>query len=182
MKRVEPHLSLLFGKLRIDLNGCPTSPMRNFSYVHDIIEFSCFSLGRISEVVAPLQESNLSIADICDHTGFKRTTIWEAQKLQKRPVKTPNAVPYDRWRKGHKRTGARPTYGFCFLLGEVVPESKEYPTLLLIYKLWNCDESTMSILKSLEERDLKSRTGKEWSYGVIKSIINRFEADVIVLR
>ncbi|AHI06560.1 hypothetical protein BDW_10300 [Bdellovibrio bacteriovorus W] len=182
MRATGSDLSLLFGKLRIDLNGCPTSPMRNFSQVHDIIEFSCFSLSRISEEIASFENINLSLSEISNHTSLKRTTIWKAKKLQKRPIRVSNAVPYDRWRKGHKRTGARPPYGFCFLLGEVVPEPKEYPTLLLLHKLWNNDESRMSILNKLEERGLKSRTGKAWSYGVIKSIIKRFEADAIVLR
>ncbi|AHI06565.1 hypothetical protein BDW_10325 [Bdellovibrio bacteriovorus W] len=156
--------------------------MRNFTYIHDIIKFSCLSLSRISEIVAPLQEANLSIAEISDSTGFKKTMIWESLKLQQKPKEALKIVLYDRWRKGHQRTGARPPYGFCFLLGEVVPEPKEYPTLLLLHKLWNNNESIMSILKRLEVRGLKSRTGKAWSYGVIQSIIKRFEAEAIVLR
>lgn len=40
----------------------------------------------------------------------------------------------------------------------------------------------MSILAALSDRGLKSRTGKEWSYGVIKAIVKRIDSDAIVLR
>lgn len=40
----------------------------------------------------------------------------------------------------------------------------------------------MAILKVLEERGLKSRTGRIWSYGVIKAIVNRIDVGAIVLR
>lgn len=61
-------------------------PAQCATFLMCMIEFSYFSSSQISEIVAPLQEGNLSIADISDHTGFKKTTIWEAQKLQKRPA------------------------------------------------------------------------------------------------
>lgn len=38
----------------------------------------------------------------------------------------------------------------------------------------------MSILAHLKDRGAKSRTGREWSYGIIRTIIERFEAKAIV--
>jgi len=40
----------------------------------------------------------------------------------------------------------------------------------------------MSILAALSERGLRSRTGKDWSYGVIKAIVRRIDSGAIVLR
>lgn len=40
----------------------------------------------------------------------------------------------------------------------------------------------MSILAALSERSLKSRTGKDWSYGVIRMIVRRIDSSAIVLR
>ncbi len=124
----------------------------------------------------------MSLVEIALETGFKKTTIWEAIKLHKPVREVRPAVSYERWRKGHQRTGARPPYGFCFLLGEVVPEPKEYATLMAIYRLWNSDHSITSILARLEAQGSKSRTGKKWSYGVIRVIVERIEAEAIVLQ
>lgn len=40
----------------------------------------------------------------------------------------------------------------------------------------------MSILAALSDKSLKSRTGREWSYGVIKAIVKRIDSGAIVLR
>ncbi|ASD63024.1 hypothetical protein B9G79_05295 [Bdellovibrio bacteriovorus] len=61
-------------------------------------------------------------------------------------------------------------------------DPKEYPTLLLIHNLWTRGSDIMSIFSALSDRGLKSRTGKEWSYGVIKSIGQRIESGAIVLQ
>ncbi len=124
----------------------------------------------------------MSITDIEQQTGLKRTSIWKALKAHDQSLPSKQTVPYARWRKGHKRTGARPPYGFCFLQGELVRDPKEYPTLLLIHNLWTRGSDIMSILSALSDRGLKSRTGKEWSYGVIKSIGQRIESGAIVLQ
>lgn len=163
-------------------NGCPASPTRKKSDIHDIIEFFELSQDRIYEISAPLYQKGLSVTEIAEQTGLKRTTIWQALKTHQDPFNPKPSVPYKRWRKGHKRTGARPPYGFCFLQGEVVRDSKEYPTLLLIHGLWTRGSKIMSILAALSERNLKSRTGREWSYGVIKAIVQRIDSGAIVLR
>lgn len=156
--------------------------MRKFPYPHDITEFFQNFQDRIIEIIAPLQQRNLSISEIADQTGLKRTAVWAALKEQQKDLTSKEPVPYARWRKGHKRTGARPPYGFCLLQGEVVRDPKEYPTLLLIHNLWTRGNDIMSILSALSDRGLKSRTNKEWSYGVIKSIGQRIESGAIVLQ
>ena len=162
------------------LNGCPASQSRRKSIIHDIIEFFEISQGYIYDVSAPLYRDGLSITEIAEQTGLKRTAIWKALKAHQEDLHPKKAVPYERWRKGHKRTGARPPYGFCFLQGEVVREPKEYPTLLVIYKLWTQGGSIMSILGALTSKGMKSRTGKDWSYGVIKSIVRRIDSGAII--
>lgn len=156
--------------------------MRKFAYPHDIIEFFQTCQSRIYEIIAPLQQRNLSISEIADQTGLKRTAIWAALKDQQKDLNSKELVPYARWRKGHRRTGARPPYGFCLIQGEVERDPKEYPTLLLIHNLWTRGSEIMSILGALRTKNLKSRTGREWSYGVIKAIGKRFDSGAIVLR
>jgi hypothetical protein len=120
--------------------------LRKFCYPHDIIENYCTPQVRIIEIIAPLYKENLSITEIAERTGFKRTMVWETLKQHEKELKSQRVVPYERWRKGHKKTGVRPPYGFCFLQGEVVRDPKEYPTLLLMHNLWTRGSGNMSIL------------------------------------
>ncbi|MGZ3772710.1 MAG: helix-turn-helix domain-containing protein [Pseudobdellovibrionaceae bacterium] len=156
--------------------------MRNFRYPHDIIENCCRPQARIIEILAPLFKQNLSVTEIAEQTGIKRTTVWETLKHYEKELRVHCVIPYERWRKGHKRTGARPPYGFCFLQGEVVRDPKEYPTLLLIHNLWTRGSEIMSIVASLSDKKIKSRTGKEWSYGVIKAIGKRFDSGAVAFQ
>ena len=168
--------------MRIGEIGCPRRLISNNCSAHDIIEFFQKSEPRIIDIIAPLHTEGLSIADIERQTGLKRTSIWKALKAHEQSLSPKKSVPCARWRKGHKRTGARPPYGFCFLQGELVRDPKEYPTLLLVNNLWTRGSDIMSILSTLSDRGLKSRTGKEWTYGVIKSIVQRMESGAIVLQ
>lgn len=118
----------------------------------------------------------MSITDISARTGIKRHTVWRTIKRLKKEADSEVSVLYDRWRKGKKRTGARPPFGFCILEGELVRDPKEYPTLLLIFSLWTKGTSVTSIVNLLEEKGLRSRTGKEWSYRVVQSITKRIDS------
>lgn len=175
-------LSLSFANLRDGKNGCEITSTRNKSIAHDIIEvFENRQLG-ICEISVPLYLEGLSITDIALRTGFKRTSIWKALKTYRDGLQPKKEVPYARWRQGHRRTGARPPFGFSLLEGEVVRDPKEYPTLLLIHKLWTTGSAIMSILQALSDKKLKSRTGRDWSYGVIKSIGKRIDAKDLVMK
>ncbi|QDK44635.1 hypothetical protein DOM22_05395 [Bdellovibrio sp. ZAP7] len=123
----------------------------------------------------------MSITDISARTGIKRHTVWKTLKQLKKESSSEVSVPYDRWRKGKKRTGARPPFGFCILEGELVRDPKEYPTLLLIFSLWTKGTSVTSIVNLLGEKGLRSRTGKQWSYRVVQSITERIESKELVM-
>ncbi len=118
----------------------------------------------------------MSITDISARTGIKRYTVWKTIKRIKKESDSEVSVPYDRWRKGKRRTGARPPFGFCILGGELVRDPKEYPTLLLIFNLWTKGMSVTSIVNLLGEKGLRSRTDKEWSYRVVQSITKRIDS------
>lgn len=149
--------------------------MGNYSSSLDFIEFFTKTSTSIYEIVGPLYKKGLSITDISEQTGLKRNSIWNALQSYKQELRTPNSVPFTRWRKGRGKMGARPPYGFCYFEGEVIKDPKEYPTLLLIQNLWKQGTSISSIMMKLGERGSRSRsrTNKTWSYNVIKSIIRR---------
>ncbi|WP_168196564.1 helix-turn-helix domain-containing protein [Bdellovibrio sp. ZAP7] len=157
-------------------NGCPTPSLsRNWPPL-DIIKFFRKDSPLISDEIAVLYCQGMSITDISARTGIKRHTVWKTIKRLKKESNSEVSVPYDRWRKGKKRTGARPPFGFCILEGELVRDPKEYPTLLLIFDLWSKGMSVTSIVNLLGEKGLRSRTGKEWSYRVVQSITKRIDA------
>ena len=133
--------------------------------------------------MAPLYKQGLSITDIADQTGLKRTSIWSSLRAHKEVLRSQAPVPFDRWRKRTGKVNARPPYGFSFFQGEIIKDPKEYPILQLIQSLWKQGMSISSIMLKLCERGSKSRMNKPWSYNVIKSIIKRSKtgsADTLV--
>lgn len=72
------------------------------------------------------------------------------------------------------KQGARPYYGFTYLEGEIVKDPKEYPTLLLIHDLWKEGKANYQIVRELRARELRSRTGRIWSWAAIQIIVHRF--------
>jgi len=81
----------------------------------------------------------------------------------------------------HKRgkQGARPYYGFCYFDGEIVKDPREYPTLALIHILWTNKQTIHQIVKELNRRKLKSRTGRKWSWAAVSNIVKRFSSGLV---
>lgn len=153
--------------------GCPKPPTSNETPPLDFIEFLPKTSTSIYEIVAPLYKKGLSITDIADQTGLKRTSIWSSLRAHKEELRAQAPVPFDRWRKRTGKVNARPPYGFSFFQGEIIKDPKEYPILQLIQNLRKQGLSISSIMLKLNERGSKSRMNKLWSYNVIKSIIKR---------
>ena len=145
----------------------------------DIIKHFAKSSEGLFEEIGPLYEKGLSITDIAKQTGFKRPAVWRELKKHLKDLRAQDPIPFERWRKGRGKTRARPPYGFCYLQGAVVKCPTEYPTLLLIRKLWSLDVSITAIVDKLAEKKIKSRTGKTWSYNVIKTIVRRRDVGVV---
>ena len=127
------------------------------------------------EIVGPLYRQGLSISDIEAQTGLKRHSIWKCLQKHKQDLRPQNPVPFERWRQGHGKMNARPPFGFCYFQGQVIKDPKEYPTLQLIQSLWKQGTSISSIVRKLDEKRIKSRMKKPWSYNVVKSIIGRLQ-------
>jgi len=75
------------------------------------------------------------------------------------------------------RTLGRPPFGFTYdCLGQLVPDSKTHATLKWILELhYNKRMNPHRITKMLNEKGLKSQTGKEFSRNVVCEIIKRDE-------
>lgn len=154
-------------------SGWGNRQTRNLKQPLVFIEFRVDSSRGIYDEIAPLYDQGLSISDIADQTGFGRTAIWKTLKTHGIDLRPQTPVTFERWRQGRGKTRARPPYGFCYFQGEVIKDPKEYPVLQLILNLKALGESLGGIQRTLEKKKLRSRTGKPWSYNVIKAVASR---------
>jgi hypothetical protein len=160
-------------------SGCRNPKTGNVWQPLDTIQFQPKRSISIIDEIRPLYSRGLSVTDISEQTGYGRTAIWKCLKAELNDLRPQGPISFDRWRKGRGKTRARPPYGFCYFQGEVIKSPTEYPTLLLIQSLKKRETSISTILDSLASKKLKSRTGKPWSYNVIKSILRRFDDGTI---
>ncbi|RYZ77852.1 MAG: hypothetical protein EOP05_00010 [Proteobacteria bacterium] len=165
--------------LRLNKNGWGHNRTGNVFYPLDFIGFQPKQSISIIDEIRPLYSNGLSVSDISEQTGHGRTAIWKCLKAELTELRPQGPVSFDRWRKGRGKTRARPPYGFCYFQGEVIKSPTEYPTLLLIQSLKKRGASISTIMDTLASKKLKSRTGKLWSYNVIKSILRRFDDGTI---
>jgi hypothetical protein len=122
-----------------------------------------------------LYEKGLSVADIAEQTGIGSHKIWKTLKAGGVALRSTTPVPFSQWKKENGKQRARPPYGFCFFEGRVIKEPREYKTLLVIQNLGKQGVSISSIVDHLNCKGLKSRTGKCWSYNVIKATLGRLQ-------
>ena len=155
--------------------GCPKATTRNNGSPLDFIEFFQKRSTQLIDIVGPLYRNGLSISDIEAQTGLKRHSIWKALRAHKKELRPQDPVPFERWRQGRGKMKARPPFGYCYFQGVVIKDPKEYPTLQLIQSLWQQGMSISSIVRKLDEKGIKTRMKKQWSYNVIKSIIARLQ-------
>ena len=125
------------------LIGWANPGMGNYSSSLDFIEFFTKTSTSIYEIVGPLYKKGLSITDISEQTGLKRNSIWNALQSHKQELRTPNSVPFTRWRKGRGKMGARPPYGFCYFEGEVIND----PNTTALFSSLPQSSSTLAKLK-----------------------------------
>lgn len=77
------------------------------------------------------------------------------------------------------KQGARPYYGFYYFEGEIVKDSREYPTLVLIHDFWKDGKTIHQLVKKLHNRSLTSRTGRKWSWAALSIIVSRFSSGLV---
>lgn len=146
-----------------------------FESSSDIIPALAKRKVNIFELIEPYFKQDLSISEIANLTGFSRYIVWREINLHKKRIRSAQPSILDAWRKSAGRKAARPPFGYCVFEGLITKEPIEYPVLQLITRLWNQGRSVNSIINKLKEKKIKSRTHKEWAYGVIRTIVQRID-------
>ncbi len=140
---------------------------------HDFIEFSLKTPERISEDYAALYASGLSLNDISELTGTARSTIRDAFKKHKIPIRSKRqTIKGEKLNKGFKCAGY-PPFGHAYLDGKLIIDPKEQLIIRKILKLRQSGMSLRAIANELNHQKVPTRTGKRWYLSFVKTIIDR---------
>lgn len=144
-----------------------TAPCRDF------ISFYLKTPERISENLADLYTSSLSLNDISEQTGIARSTIRDAFKKHQIPIRT-------KWQtiKGEKlgkdfKCADHPPFGYAYLDGKLILDPKEQLIIRKILKLRQSGMFLRAIAQELNDQKIPTRTGKAWYLSFVKTIIDR---------
>jgi hypothetical protein len=117
----------------------------------------------------------LSLREIASQTGFTVGSVRWTLKSGGVVMRSATPVPFSAWEKSHGTISSRPPYGYCFLQGEVVKDTSEFKTLLLIHRLWKSGATAYSVAKQLNGMRVPPRRGKLWGWKSINNILKRLK-------
>jgi hypothetical protein len=66
-------------------------------------------------------------------------------------------------------------FGYAYLEGKLVIDPSEYKTVLEIYHQWQKRKNYRAIARYLNDQQITTRAGKNWTNEIIKRIIDRHE-------
>jgi hypothetical protein len=137
--------------------------------------------NRITEDFAELYRKGLSLADIAKQTGKAKTTVRE-NLIRNGIVLRPKAsLPFSEAVRLTGKGKIRPYYGFCYFQGQVIPDPREFESLMLIHRLWKLGANPNRIADSLNEKKIPARNAPKWNRNSIVNILKRFESKQITL-
>jgi predicted transcriptional regulator len=123
----------------------------------------------------PLYEQGISLREIERQTGFAKTTIlntFSSIDLPRRKSKSAQKIRIKR--QTIAKSGPVP-YGYAYLEGKLVIDSKEYKTVHEIYWQWQKRKNYRAIARYLNDQKITTRAGEKWTNEIIKRIIDRHE-------
>lgn len=66
-------------------------------------------------------------------------------------------------------------YGFTYLRGQLVVHPGQVENLIFILDLWKRGQGPTSIARQLNDRQILSKTGKQWDHSAITSVVERHQ-------
>jgi len=140
---------------------------------HDIIRFFPKTKERIFEICAPLYEQGLSLREIERRTGFAKSSIKTTLNQGGLPLRNAakSQLPFEP-KLESMRSGITP-YGFCYLEGKMVVDTREHAVVLQIMKWWHSGKNFAAITELLNRQKIRSRTGKTWTHSVVSAVVKR---------
>lgn len=149
---------------------------------HDFIELFQKSKRRVFPVIAPLYSEGHSIRNIAKLTGIPATTINTILKKNGVHLRSNRSATVKELFQQKFRSSTPPPYGFTYIGAKLEKDTKEYPTLLIIYQQWQLGHTATAIAHHLNRLKVKTRMQKTWSRNAIIKIIKRFEDGTIIIK
>ncbi len=142
-------------------------------YAHDFIELRVKTKARIYEKCAPLYKKGLSLRDIEAETGIPKSSISDALRKHKLPLRNPsNGKDKKIDNKKTKRGGTTP-YGWAYLDGQLMMDPKEQLVIRKIMSFHQSGKSSQAIADELNYQKIPTRRNGIWRKCVVLSIIRR---------
>ena len=152
----------------------------NVPYPHDTIRFSAKTKEQIFEVCDPLYVAGCSLRDIEAKTGFRKTSIMHALKLNGRALRSPTGGPKQRGSASVGRRSSGRPYGYDWIDGVLVMDPKEYRVVQKILSLWRDGQSARAISRELNRQGVPAQRSKKWSHGLVISIVERNKSKNVI--
>lgn len=153
----------------------------NYYYIHDFIELFQDDISRIFEICSPLYQQGYSLTEISNQTGFPWTTIRNQLVKGGMTLRPNKSVSAEQVFRQNFKSSTPPPYGYMYLEGKLQKDSKEFPTLQIIWQQWTLGQTATSITGYLNSKKLKTRSQKEWKRQTVLNILERFENKTILL-
>jgi hypothetical protein len=149
------------------------------SLSHDFIELFQKSKHRIFSIVGPLYSEGHSLNDMVKMTGIPYSTINQVLRKNGVQMRPKGSVSSKQIFQQKIKSSTPPPFGFTYLGGQLEKDSKEYPTLLVIYQQWRLRQTASAIVRHMNSKGFKTRQLKSWSRTAICNIMKRFEDGTI---
>ncbi len=161
-------------------NGEPRASLSERLYPIDTKDFSGIKQRRISPEMIALYRKGWSLRDIAREYGFSKNKV-NADLRRAGVILRENITEATPHRKSGGKQAALPYFGFCYFEGKIAPDTREFPTLKLIHRMWKNRKTIHQITLELNRTKIPSRKGREWSWAAVQNIVKRFEQKTVVL-
>ena len=148
---------------------------------HKKTELSGADKARISDILVDLYKNGLSLTDISRQTGKAKNTIRDELLRREVKLRSKISVPVSKAVSARGKLNIRPYYGFCYFLGAVTPDPREFEILTLIHRLWSSGNNPNRIAETLNEKSIPARSAAKWNRNSVVNIVTRFAKKQIVL-
>lgn len=158
--------------------GSPPRTTCNHGQPHDFIEITFDELSEIGPRLKPLYDKGHSLKELSAMTGIPYSTIRSHLVAVGVTLRTNRSVSSNKILRQGFKNSAPPPFGYCYLDGRLEKDPREYPTFQIIREQWRRGQNPTSIARYLNDRKIKTRTGKAWQQPTVFYIIQRLKSEI----
>ncbi len=120
----------------------------------------------------------MSLREIERRTGYAKSSIRDVLRAHglvlRRAVRGRRGDPA---KPDAMRSGVIP-YGYCYLDGKLVVDTREHAVVLQMVRLWQSGKSFDAIADYLNSQKIRTRLARRWYRGTVQSVVERHLAEI----